>query len=71
MVGAGTDSPSNDPRALRTDLAQPDMYAEWDEPATIDAVAAALSTIGEVIRLEADQHFPEKLRAARPDYLAH
>ena len=69
VVGAGTDSPSNDLRALRSDLAQPDLYAEWDEPATIDAVAAALATIGTVIRLEADQHFPEKLRAARPDFV--
>ena len=69
MAGAGSDSPSVDPRALRTDLAQPDLYAEWDEPATVDAVAAALATLGEVVRLEADQSFPEKLRAARPDFV--
>ena len=69
MAGAGSDSPSVDPRALRSDLAQPDLYAEWDEPATIDAVAAALATLGEVIRLEADHSFPAKLRAASPDFV--
>lgn len=69
MAGAGSDSPSADLRALRSDLAQPDLYAEWDEPATIDAVAAALATLGEVIRLEADAQFPHKLLAARPDFV--
>ncbi len=44
-----------------------DAYAEWDSPETIDAVARALSDFGEVIRLEADQDFPERLRDARPD----
>jgi len=44
-----------------------DRYAEWDEPQTIDAVAAALSRAGRVTRLEADEHFPERLRRARPD----
>jgi len=54
---------------LRDDLEQPDLYAEWDEQGTIDAVAAALSTMGEVVLLEADESFPEKLRAARPDFV--
>jgi len=54
---------------LRDDLEQPDLYAEWDEQGTIDAVAGALSTIGEVVLLEADESFPEKLRAARPDFV--
>jgi D-alanine-D-alanine ligase len=54
---------------LRSDLEQPDLYAEWDEQGTIDAVAAALSTIGEVILLEANETFPERLRAARPDFV--
>ena len=71
-AGATSDSPS-DPsssfRALRSDLPQPDLYAEWDEPATIDAVARALSALGEVIRLEADVDFPQKLRSARPDFV--
>src|SRR5215212_11030731 len=44
-----------------------DEYAEWDSIATIDAVANALSPLGEVIRLEADENFPELLRATKPD----
>jgi D-alanine-D-alanine ligase len=54
---------------LRDDLEQPDLYAEWDEQGTIDAVAAALSTIGEVVLLEANETFPNRLRAARPDFV--
>jgi D-alanine-D-alanine ligase len=56
-------------RALRTDLPQPDLYAEWDEPETIEAVAAALSGVGEVIRLEANREFPHRLMDARPDFV--
>lgn len=44
-----------------------DRFAEWDAPATIDAVAHALSRAGTVIRLEADEDFPARLRTARPD----
>ncbi|UCF21682.1 MAG: ATP-grasp domain-containing protein [Gemmatimonadota bacterium] len=44
-----------------------DTYAEWDDEETIAAIEAALSRAGEVIRLEADQDFPSKLRAAQPD----
>jgi D-alanine-D-alanine ligase len=44
-----------------------DRFAEWDAPETIDAVANALAALGKVIRLEADDDFPTKLRAARPD----
>ena len=44
-----------------------DEFAEWDSIETIDAVAAALNELGEVIRLEADENFPEKLRDTRPD----
>ena len=49
-----------------SDLAS-DAYAEWDEPSTIDAVEQALSLFGSVIRLEADEFFPQKLSLARPD----
>jgi D-alanine-D-alanine ligase len=44
-----------------------DRFAEWDGPETIDAVADALSACGRVIRLEADDDFPARLRAAKPD----
>ena len=44
-----------------------DEFAEWDSAETVDAVASALSALGTVVRLEADEHFPERLRAARPD----
>ena len=44
-----------------------DEFAEWDSPATIDAVAHALGALGTVVRLEADENFPERLRAERPD----
>lgn len=44
-----------------------DEFAEWDSVKTIDAVANALSALGKVIRIEADESFPEKLRRARPD----
>jgi D-alanine-D-alanine ligase len=49
------------------DSSSTDEYAEWDSPETIDAVAASLSSLGKVIRLEADDSFPDKLRRARPD----
>src|SRR3954466_8176208 len=44
-----------------------DAFAEWDSATTIDAVASALSAYGTIIRLEATQDFPERLRAERPD----
>lgn len=59
LGGAATPSAPPDPDA--------DQYAEWDTPDTIDAVARALETVGEVIRLEATADFPERLRAERPD----
>jgi D-alanine-D-alanine ligase len=60
-------APAN--RALRPDLRQPDLYAEWDEPETIEAVASALSALGEVIRLEADKDFPQRVLDAKPDFV--
>jgi D-alanine-D-alanine ligase len=56
-------------RVLREDLEQPDLYAEWDEPATIDAVEAALAGVGTVVRLEANATFPARLQAERPDFV--
>lgn len=44
-----------------------DEFAEWDTPETIGAVADALGALGKVVHLEADDDFPAKLRAARPD----
>jgi len=44
-----------------------DEFAEWDSPTTIAAVESALSRLGKVVRLEANEDFPERLRATRPD----
>ncbi|MDP9204052.1 MAG: D-alanine--D-alanine ligase [Gemmatimonadota bacterium] len=44
-----------------------DEFAEWDSPTTIAAVESALSRLGKVVRLEATEDFPERLRQARPD----
>jgi D-alanine-D-alanine ligase len=44
-----------------------DEFAEWDSPATIAAVESALSRLGKVIRLEAKDDFPDRLRQAKPD----
>ena len=43
-----------------------DEFAEWDSPVTIAAVEAALSKLGKVVRLEATEEFPERLRVVRP-----
>ena len=52
---------------LQNEFSADDEFAEWDSKETIDAVAKALSALGEVIRLEADDDFPERLRRVRPD----
>jgi D-alanine-D-alanine ligase len=44
-----------------------DAFAEWDDPSTIAAVEQALRLFGRVIRLEADQFFPQNLALTRPD----
>ncbi|SRR6266542_869323 len=44
-----------------------DEFAEWDDPETIAAVESALSPLGKVVRLEATEEFPEKLRLTGPD----
>jgi D-alanine-D-alanine ligase len=49
------------------DLIARDEFAEWDAPATIAAVETALSRLGKVVRLEATEDFPERLRQTKPD----
>ena len=49
------------------ELTARDEFAEWDSPVTIAAVEAALSKISKVVRIEATEEFPERLRAIRPD----
>jgi D-alanine-D-alanine ligase len=44
-----------------------DEYAEWDSAETIAAVERALARHGQVIRLEATDDFPQRLRETRPD----
>jgi D-alanine-D-alanine ligase len=58
---------SSDPLSDEEPPSNSDVYAEWDSAETIDAVDSALSTYGDVIRLEANEEFPEHLRAERPD----
>lgn len=60
---AGAIQPPVTSRRSSTD----DEFAEWDSNETISAVEHALSSLGEVIRLEASVNFPERLRAERPD----
>jgi D-alanine-D-alanine ligase len=65
-VGETTDPASAS--ALETlELAADDEYAEWDSEETVAAIERALSTHGRVIRLEANEYFPERLRRERPD----
>jgi D-alanine-D-alanine ligase len=58
---------ASEPRADEEPPSIDDVYAEWDSADTIDAVASALGDYGDVIRLEANDTFAERLRAARPD----
>lgn len=60
---AGEEEP---PSRIRTERLS-DRYAEWDEPATIEAVASALRQAGEVIHLEANADLPSALRQTHPD----
>ncbi len=59
--------PDEEPPSITGSSHAADFFAEWDSIETIDAVAAALGDLGEVIRLEANEDFPELLRATRPD----
>lgn len=55
----------SDPTKPPTD----DAYVEWDDPATIEAVARALRVFGDVVPLEAVGDFPARLAASRIDLL--
>ena len=44
-----------------------DLYAEWDDEVTIAAIEAALAEAGEVVRLEATEDFPLRLKEAKTD----
>ncbi len=59
--------PSNNVHRSILELVSRDEFAEWDSPTTIAAVESALSLLGKVVRLEANEDFPEKLRLTRPD----
>ena len=59
--------PSNSVHRSIPELVSRDEFAEWDSPATIAAVESALSRLGKVVRLEAKEDFPERLRQVRPD----
>ena len=53
---------------VATPKATVDMYAEWDDATTIDAVAAAIESAGHTVtRIEADALLAERLRTERPD----
>lgn len=72
---AETSRPENEPSSTGSGVATllapapatDDEFAEWDSPSTLDAVARALAKYGEVVRIEATEDFPERLRAERPD----
>ena len=55
------------PPAPATHWAPDDEFAEWDDEETIVAVERVLRRLGQVIRLEANADFPERLRSTRPD----
>ncbi len=57
--------PSEEPPSSRSH----DRYAEWDDPATLAAIEAALRRAGDVIRLEATPDFPQRLHHLRPDII--
>jgi D-alanine-D-alanine ligase len=70
LVSSSADIREDEGENSRSDEEPPstrDEFAEWDSPETIAAVESALRKIGNVVRLEANEEFPEKLRRARPD----
>ena len=64
--------PDEEPPSKRVHLSIPELmardeFAEWDSPTTIAAVESALSKLGKVVRLEANEDFPERLRQTKPN----
>ena len=49
------------------DSSSDDLYAEWDDEETIEAVRSALSRTHRVIPIEANEEAVEKFRKLRPD----
>jgi D-alanine-D-alanine ligase len=64
---AGDDTPPAPAPAGRGSPAPDDLYAEWDDEVTVAALEAALAKAGDVVRLEATEDFPLRLRESRPD----
>ena len=60
----GDPQPEDEPPSS---VSSDDEFAEWDSAETISAVENALSALGEVVRLEADADFPERLRHSKID----
>ncbi len=70
LSSSSADSREDEGENSRSDEEPPsirDEFAEWDSPETIGAVEYALQKIGKVVRLEANEEFPDRLRRARPD----
>ena len=70
LISSSADVREDDGENSRSEEEPPssrDEFAEWDSPETIAAVEAALKKLGKVVRLEADEEFPDRLRRTRPD----
>ncbi|MDX1429711.1 MAG: ATP-grasp domain-containing protein, partial [Rhodothermales bacterium] len=59
----------NGTRVVRANGFDPyaDVYAEWDDATTIAAIEEVLLNFGDVVRLEAREDWPDRLREAKPD----
>jgi len=69
-LASSADDREDEGETSRSDEEPPssrDEFAEWDSAETIAAVESALRKLGKVVRLEANEEFPERLRRARPD----
>ncbi len=70
LISSSAEAREDDGESSRSDEEPPssrDEFAEWDSPETIAAVESALRKIGKVVRLEANEEFPDQLRSTRPD----